>query len=535
MLMREHVIGAAETPVPSLLVDSAARFPDRVALRFGDAALAYAEIADAALRVATALGAHGIGAGARVGLLLPNHPAFVATFYGALAAGAAAVCMNPLYAEPALVQQGRDAELALIATLDQPEMRAKAEAAAAACGARLMLCAADGAEVMGHRRTAAAGAGALRRLSDALAAAPLARDAAPVRAGDIAVLQYTGGTTGSPKGAVLTHANLTHNVAQLRAIWTKLVPGGEVFAAAAPFSHITGLNVVLNLGIAMAATIDILPRFMPAAAAARMERTGATFFVGVPTMYVALLDAPECNAIDWRRFKYLVSGGAPLPLELARRFESGFGVRIVQGYGLSECSPGVSVVPAEGPVSEGSVGRVLAGTRVEIRSAADPGRAVPQGEIGEICVSGPQVTGGYWRREAENAAAFVNGVFRTGDLGYLDKDGFLHIADRLKDVIIAGGYNVYPTRVEDALYRHPAILEAAVVGVPDRYRGETVKAYVALRAGASLTLAELARFLAPLLSPMEIPKLLEILPALPKTAVGKISRLALRAPSSRPA
>jgi len=526
---KADAIGATR-PIHEFLVQAAENYPRRTALRFEGATITYCDLLSLVRRIATSFRRRGIGPGQRVGLLMPNHPAFVAMYYAALASGAAVVCLNPLYAVPALQEMTADADLSLIATLDDEDLRSKAEALSRTNGLSILLCEASGREVFGTREAVLVEqfSSSLIRLRDWIDQ-PAEDFGTPTDVdADLAVLQYTGGTTGKPKAAALTHSNLSSNLIQLRQALPRLQPGEECFLAAAPFCHITGMNVVMNLGVSLAATLEIMPRFDPLRAAEHLENHAVTFLVGVPTMYIALLDSASSGATTWMRLKYAISGGAPLPNEIYEHFDREYGLRLLQGYGLSECSPAISLVPAEGDVPPNSVGMPVRETTIEIRCLDDPSRRVLNGEIGEICVAGPQVTRQYWRRPDETAACLVEGFFRTGDIGRVDQRGFVHIVDRIKDIVIAGGYNVYPTRVEDAIYRHPAILEAAVVGIPDRYRGETVKAFVALKRDETLTIDELRIFLKPLLSPIEIPKQLEILPALPKTAVGKVSRLAVR-------
>jgi long-chain acyl-CoA synthetase len=344
----------------------------------------------------------------------------------------------------------------------------------------------------------------------------------------LAVLQYTGGTTGTPKGAMLTHANLTTNARQIRMWFPFLEDGTERLLIPLPFSHITGITVCMTLAVLLAAELIVVPRFVPDEALTLLRERRPTFFGGVPTIFIALLMTNAMTAEDWTPLKAILCGGAPLPPDVLSKFESVSGVRVRQIYGSTELSPAATIMPAKSDEPRGSVGLPIPGTAIEIRDTADPGKRMAGGESGEIVVAGPQVMKGYWNRKEETDRSMVDGFFRTGDIGYLDEKGYLFIVDRLKDMIIAGGYNIYPANVESAIYSHPAVAEAIVIGVPDSYRGETVKAFVVLRGDATLTLEDLQAYLKDRLSPIEMPRRLEIRQQLPKTVVGKLSRLELR-------
>jgi long-chain acyl-CoA synthetase len=344
----------------------------------------------------------------------------------------------------------------------------------------------------------------------------------------LAVLQYTGGTTGTPKGAMLTHANLTTNARQIRMWFPFLKDGSERLLIPLPFSHITGITVCMTFAVLLGAELMIVPRFAPDEALALLRQRRPTVFGGVPTIFIALLMTNAMTPDDWKPVKAILCGGAPLPPDVLSKFESVSGVRVRQIYGSTELSPAATIMPANPDEPRGSVGLPLPGTKVEIRDTAEPGKRVDHGQSGEIVVAGPQVMKGYWNREDETNRSMVDGYFRTGDIGYLDERGYMFIVDRLKDMIIAGGYNIYPANVESAIYSHPAVAEAIVIGVPDSYRGETVKAFVVLRGDGMLTLEDLQVHLKDKLSPIEMPRQLEIRQQLPKTVVGKLSRLELK-------
>ena len=303
---------------------------------------------------------------------------------------------------------------------------------------------------------------------------------------DIAVLQYTGGTTGTPKGAMLTHANVARELPAGRRLGDATSGAGqERTLAALPFFHVFAMTAVMNFAIAQGAEIVIMPRFVLDDAMKLIDKTKPTVMPGVPTMFIAMLNHPKLTSFDLSSLKFCLSGGAPLPVEVKQKFERLTGCKVVEGYGLSEASPSVTCNPLDGPVKEGSIGQPLPGTIVSLRDLADPTKEVPLGEKGEICIKGPQVMKGYWKRPEETANQIVGEYLRTGDVGIMDEEGFIFIVDRIKDLIICSGYNVYPRRIEEAIYEHPAVEEVTVIGIKDDYRGEAPKAFVKLRAGAT--------------------------------------------------
>jgi long-chain acyl-CoA synthetase len=350
---------------------------------------------------------------------------------------------------------------------------------------------------------------------------------AHVDPGDVAVLQYTGGTTGAPKGAMLTHANLVAGQRQIAERCPEFVPGEERLFGAVPMMHVSGLVLAVLLSASLASELLVVPRFVADEAVALVDELRPTFFPIVPTMATMLLRLGAGPADRWSSVKVITAGAAPLAQDLQVRFEALTGRRVRPSYGGTETTAIATLTPSDG-ASPGSSGLPLPGTRIEIRSLEDPEVVLPPGERGEIAIRGPQVAEGYWNRPGETAEFFSGGAFRSGDIGLVDDDGFLHVVDRLKDMIIASGYNVYPATVERAVFTHPAVAETIVIGVPDDYRGETVKAYVVLNPGHTLELEELQEHLRERLSPIELPRQLEIRDELPKTAVGKLSRKDLR-------
>jgi long-chain acyl-CoA synthetase len=527
--------GVMATPVAQLLTSAVRRFGARPAMDFLGRRWTYAELGALVDRATSGLQELGVGPGVKVGLCLPNTPYYVIFYYATLQAGGTVVNFNPLYVERELTQQIRDSGTTIMITLDlEAVYRRVANVAEAAGLQRIIVCPMTGIlsplkaalfSAFKRRDRAAIPADARHVRFAAVMASrtpptPVAID--PARA--VAVLQYTGGTTGVPKGAMLTHANLTANCRQVRAHWSGARPGQERVLAVLPFFHVFAMTSVLNYSIDIGAEIIMLPRFELKQALATIKARQVTIFHAVPTIYTAINAEAASQPVSLGSINFSVSGGAPLPNEVRVRFVELTGCKLVEGYGLTEASPVVACNPPDGLVKGGSVGVPMLDTVIEIRDPADPAVVLGHGERGEVCVRGPQVMAGYWNRPADTDAAFVDGALRTGDIGYLDEDGYLFLVDRIKDVILCGGYNVYPRVLEDALYEHPAVLEATVIGVPDPYRGQAPKAFVVLRAGHAATGDELRQFLTGYVSKIELPRAVEVRQSLPKTMIGKLSK-----------
>jgi long-chain acyl-CoA synthetase len=522
-------------PLHMLLDDAVARFADRPCIDFLGRRYVYAEIGRLVNRAAKGLRALGVGPGIKVGLHLPNSPFWVICYYAALKAGGVVVNYNPLYATPELEHQIVDSETDLMVTLDSASLYGKlAPLLGGTRLKRVIVCRLADALPFPRNwlypwvmrgEVAQVPSDALHlRFSQLIAndGAVAARPIDPHRT--VALLQYTGGTTGVPKAAMLTHANLYANTEQC-ARWFSHAPAGpRRILGVLPLFHVFAMTVVMNWALHEGAEMILLPRFKLDDLLDNLSRKKATALAGVPTLFNAMLNEPSLSKYDLSSLHYCVCGGAPLAWELRTAFEKATGAQLREGYGLSECSPVVTCNPLDAETRPGSVGLPYPQTVVRILSLDPPRRALPPGETGEICVSGPQVMAGYWKRPEETEKVMVDGFLATGDIGYMDEDGFLYVTDRLKDMIIASGFKVYPRNVEEAVLTHPAVLECAVVGAPDPYRGQTVKAFVALKPGSSLTAEALTSYLAAKLSPMEMPKLIEFRPSLPKTAVGKISK-----------
>ncbi|WP_207477979.1 long-chain-fatty-acid--CoA ligase [Arenibaculum pallidiluteum] len=525
-------------PVWHLLDEAVARHGSRPCVDFLDRRYTYAEIGALVDRVARGLQDLGLAKGDRVGLFLPNTPYFVIFFHAILKAGGIVVNFNPLYAERELSKQIEDSGTDLMVTLDLRMLYDKlARMLHETRLRRIVVCPmADALPWPKNWLFPLAKRRDLARIPRDERHIPLARLLAsggrpsPVTVDpeeDVAVLQYTGGTTGLPKGAMLTHANITANTIQSAMWFAKAEPGQERVLGVIPLFHVFAMTTVMNLAIAVGAEMILLPRFELDQVMRTIQAKRPTLFPAVPTIYTAIANHRDADRYDLSSIKFCVSGGAPLPVEVKAAFEKRTGCVLVEGYGLTESSPVATANPIEGENKTGSIGLPLPGTRIEILSLEDRGRVLGIGERGEVCIRGPQVMKGYWNQSGETAVALVDGRLHTGDVGYMDEDGYTFIVDRIKDLILCGGYNVYPRNIEEAVYLHPAVAECVVAGVPDRYRGQTVKAYVKLAEGHSLTKEDLDAFLRDKLSPIEIPKLLEIREELPKTMIGKLSRKAL--------
>ncbi|MFG2426993.1 long-chain fatty acid--CoA ligase [Streptomyces sp. NPDC048590] len=480
------------------LVHTAGTHPDRPALRLDDQVLDYRTLDERSARVATWLAAEGIAPGDRVAVMLPNIPEFAVVYYGVLRAGAVVVPMNPLLKAPEIAYGAGDCEARTILTgaMSLPE--------ASAAAARLDISCTD--------VTADGFAGVLAGIRPSTTLVERADD-------DPAVLLYTSGTTGRPKGAVLTHGNLhsnTETVVRLLGI-----TGDDTVFGGLPFFHVFGQTCGLNAAVLTGACVTLLPRFDAAKALSVLARDRVTVMEGVPTMFVALLAAAEAaGGARVGTVRLAASGGSAMPVDVLHRFEAAFDCPVVEGYGLSETAPVVTLGALHGVRKPGSIGTPVDG--VEVRLIDDEGEDTAEDGIGEIAVRGPNVMLGYWNRPEADAAAFTDGWFRTGDLARRDEDGHYFIVDRKKDLIIRGGYNVYPREIEEVLYTHPAVVEAAVVGVPHDLHGEEITAVVALEPGAAATADELRDYVRARVAPYKYPRLVRLVESLPKGPTGKI-------------
>ncbi|MCS0605410.1 long-chain fatty acid--CoA ligase [Streptomyces sp. LP11] len=479
------------------LVDTARRLPGHPALRLGTTTTTYAELDRLSAQAATLLHTEGVRPGDRVALMLPNVPEFVVLYYAVLRAGAVAVPVNPLLKERESAYHLRDSGAVLLFEWHQ------APGAGAA-----------GARAAGVRHLAvepAAFAAELARLEPRFEVAVTAGD-------DIAVLLYTSGTTGRPKGAALTHAGLRHNT-EVTGTEVQRMTSDDVIVGCLPLFHIFGQTCTMNVAVRNGASLTLVPRFDPATVLDAIARDRATVFEGVPTMYAALLQHPDTGA-GLSSLRMCVSGGASLPVEVLHGFERRFGCMVLEGFGMSETSPVVSFNHPDRPRKAGSIGTPI--KDVEVRLLDEDGADVAPGEVGELAVRGPGVMKGYWNRPEDTAAAIPDGWLRTGDLARRDEDGYLYIVDRKKDLIIRGGYNVYPREIEEVLHEHPAVALAAVLGVPDERLGEEVAAAVVLRPGAEADTGELQRFVRDRVAAYKYPRRIWLTDALPVGPSGRI-------------
>lgn len=530
--------------VPALLDDAISRFGDRTATNFLGRTMTYRELGGRVEQAAAALQRHGVKDGTRVGLFLPNSPTYIVYYYAALKLGAVIVNYNPLYTHDEVVHQVRDSGTELMVTLDLKLLFDKVErlvaegvlprALVASFTALLPATKSVLFKLFRGRELAHPARSAVRdRLlieGDVPGGEQTPYVPAAVKPGDLAVIQYTGGTTGTPKGAMLTHANLTINVAQSSAWSSQLLKAGEErVLAVLPFFHVFAMTGIMNFGLSEGAEIIVVPRFVLDDTINLIAKSRPTVMPGVPTLFAAIMGHPDASKLDLHSLKLCLSGGAPLPLEVKKGFEALTGAKLVEAYGLSETSPGATCNPLDGRAKSGSIGQPLPQTMISIREIGEPEKEVAQGQTGEICIAGPQVMKGYWNKPAETAEAFVGSYFRTGDVGYMDEDGFVFIVDRIKDMIICSGFKVFPRHVEEKIYEHPAVEEVTVIGIKDAYRGEAPKAYIKLKAGATVTVEDMRNHLATRLSKIEMPSEIEFRDILPKTVIGKLSKKELKA------
>jgi long-chain acyl-CoA synthetase len=491
------------------LARNAADNPDRVAIHLGDQTTSYGELDDQSARVAGLLADRGIAPGTPIGIMLPNVPEFASVYYGILRTGAVVVPMNPLLKAREIAYYLGDSGAPVIFAwhITAPEVEIGAKEA----GAEAILV--DPAT-----------------FPDILATASPAPQVIDRAAYDTAVVLYTSGTTGHPKGAELTHANLINNVEVSAADLFQLGPDDLIFGGL-PLFHAFGQTCTLNAAIMTGASLTVLPRFDAAKALGILADQRVTIFAGVPTMFSALLHVPDRSDYDVSALRLCISGGAAMPVEVLRQFEDAFDCIVLEGYGLSETSPVASFNHPGRERKPGSIGTPIRG--VEMRVVDASGAEVPQGEVGEIAIRGHNIMKGYLNRpEATAEAVSDDGWFRTGDIGRVDEDGYYYIVDRKKDLIIRGGYNIYPREIEEVLYEHPEVAEAAVVGIPHPELGEEVGAAVALKPGATVTTDELRSYVKSQVAAYKYPRRVWIVDALPKGPTGKILKKEITVPDA---
>ncbi|MFC4556621.1 long-chain-fatty-acid--CoA ligase [Virgibacillus kekensis] len=523
-------------PLHSFLENTAERYPEKKALYFMGKELTFSEVHKQAKKMANYMQSLGLRKGDRVAIMLPNCPQAVISYYGALMAGAVVVQTNPLYKERELEYQMNDSGAEFIVCLD------------------ILLPTVT--NVRGNtpiRHTIVTGikdylpfpknlvypfiqkkqynivvkpeqtedTHVWHTIMENARESYLPVDIDPQE--DLALLQYTGGTTGHPKGVMLTHFNLVANVQMCEAWLYKAEAGKETVLGVLPFFHVYGMTTVMNMSIMNASKMILLPKFDAGEVLKTIQKQKPTLFPGAPTIYVGLLNHPDLKKYDLSSIEACISGSAPLPVEVQEQFEKVTGGRLVEGYGLTESSPVTHANFVWTERVNGSIGVPWPDTDSKIFKMGTMEDA-EIGEVGEVAVKGPQVMRGYWNNEEETDNVLKDGWLFTGDMGYMDENGYFYIVDRKKDMIIAGGYNIYPREVEEVLYEHEAVQEAVVAGIPDAYRGETVKAYVVLKSGFNLTEDELNEFCRKHLAAFKVPRIYEFRDELPKTAVGKILR-----------
>ncbi|WP_328628453.1 AMP-binding protein [Streptomyces sp. NBC_00353] len=527
-------VSPAETVVHAFRA-SVARAPEHPALAYFDGRLSYRETDALSDSVAGHLAAKGLERGDRVAIMLQNSPQFVLALLGAWKAGATVVPLNPMYKSGEVGHVLKDAEVTALICADRAWESYLRDTAAAAATVRIAVTACeldlqsqnDDRVLNFERLPAPEDADDLVAVARRGLAAPEDRE---LTAADVALISYTSGTSGTPKGAMNSHGNIMVNAERQRT--GHPVAEGSSYFALAPLFHITGMVCQLAACLTNAGTLVLAYRFHPGVVLDAFAEHRPAYTVGPSTAFMALAAHPDVTREHFASFQVISSGGAPLPPALVEKFRAGFGPYIRNGYGLTECTAPCASVPPEreapvDPVS-GTLSVGVPGPDTIVRILDENGEEVPFGEQGEIAVRGPQVVSGYWRLPDASAAAFPDGELRTGDIGFMDRDGWLYVVDRKKDMINASGFKVWPREVEDVLYTHPAVREAAVVGVPDAYRGETVRAYVSLRPGAVVEPGELGAYCKERLAAYKYPREVEILAELPKTASGKILRRELR-------
>ncbi|MEK4012984.1 long-chain-fatty-acid--CoA ligase [Peribacillus sp. FSL M8-0224] len=534
------VLSYEDKPLYSFLKESAEEFPDKVSIHFQGKELTFREVHESALKFAAYLKSIGLQKGERVAVMLPNCPQGVISFFGILMAGGVVVQTNPTYTERELEYQMKDSGAKMILAMDILFPRVSAVASRTDIEHIIVTAIKEylpfpknliypfiqkkqyGIVInVEHEGNHHLFSEIMKRKITEEVTVPIDVD------NDLALLQYTGGTTGFPKGVMLTHKNLLANTKMCNAWLYKNKRGEERILAILPFFHVYGMTTVLVLSVMEGNTMIIMPKFDVEATLKTIQKQKPTMFPGAPTMYIGLLNHPDIAKYDLSSINACISGSASLPLEVQEQFEKITGGKLVEGYGLSETSP---VTHAnfiwDQPRVKGSVGLPWPDTDSAILSL-ESYEELPPNEIGEIAIKGPQVMKGYWNRPDETEKTFKNGWLLTGDLGYMDEQGFFYVVERKKDTIIAGGFNIYPREVEEVLYEHEAIQEVVVAGIPDPYRGETVKAFVVLKKNAKVTEQELNEFARKNLASYKVPRSYEFRDELPKTTIGKILRRVL--------
>lgn len=523
-----------EKPLSSYLEETASKFPEKKALHFMGKELSYGEVYTQAKQFANYLQSLGLEKGDKVAIMLPNSPQAVISYYGILLAGGIVVQTNPLYTERELEYQVKDSDTTFIICLDILLPRVSNVQGKTDIKHKIVTGIKDYLPFPKNlvypfiQKREYNMVVKVEQSEDTHVWQNIMKNAKPEferpeidPKNDIALLQYTGGTTGHPKGVMLTHYNLVANLQMCEAWLYKTTPGEEIVLAVLPFFHVYGMTTVMNFAVKQASKLILMPKFNAEDVLKVIDKQKPTLFPGAPTIYIGLINHPDINKYDLSSIRACISGSAALPKEVQDKFEKITGGRLVEGYGLTETSPVTHANPVWENRINGSIGLPWPNTDARIVSL-ETREEVPLGEVGEIAVKGPQVMSGYWNNPEETDNVLKDGWFFTGDMGYMDEKGYFYVVDRKKDLIIAGGYNIYPREVEEVLYEHEAIQEAVVVGVPDPYRGETVKAFIVLKEGHQVTEEELNTYCREQLAAFKVPRKYEFRDELPKTIVGKI-------------
>lgn len=538
---RDWHLSIDDRPLYNLIDNAVEKFGHHPAMDFLGKTYSYAQIGQMVDRAASALQQKlQVKKGSKVGLFLPNTPYCLIFFYAILKTGATVVNFNPLYAEKELIHQIEDSETDIMVTLDLKILQEKTEPLLSKTRLKTIITC-PMADILPFPKNALF---SLFKSGD-VAKVPNDEhhisfsdiidnngDLSPTTINtdkDVAVLQYTGGTTGVPKGAMLTHKNLYANTVQISHWLGDVTPGVDAQVGVLPFFHVFAMTVIMNMSVNTGMKIIAVPKFDIDDVLKLIDKKKPTYLPAVPAIFSALANHPKISKYNFSSLKFCLAGGAPLPSDVKRLFEEKTGAKCVaEGYGLTESSPVATCNPVNGLVKTGSIGMPLPGTLIEIIDPEDRKTQMPTGEKGEVCITGPQVMKGYYNKPEATEDTLVNGRLYTGDIGYIDEDGYIFLVDRIKDLILVRGYNVYPRHVEEAIYEHPAVEECIVAGVPDKARGETVWAWIKLAEGQKLTADELDKFLDDKLSPIEQPRKIFIrTEPLPKTDVGKLSRKTL--------
>ncbi len=516
--------------VPYMLKNSAEKYPEKIAATFFGQNTTYKELWERVERVAAGLQKLGLKKGDRVMLLLPNCPVYVESYYAVMLIGAIVVQLNPLYTESEITDLAADSMAKVAITLDilKDKLSTSLEN-----GYINQLIVEKLSNLLPFPLNIALTIKNLFKKDKKLQYTEYSSlfqdrqaDRVDISSDDVALFQYTGGTTGLPKAAMLTHKNIISNAFMIKAWAYKLKEADDTIMCVLPFFHVYGMTAGLNLGIVSAARLILVPQWNLKNVIKLIKRYGVTLFPGVPTIYTAINEYAVKHKTDLSSIKLCISGGAPLPVEVATTFEKITGGKLVEGYGLSEASPVTHCNPIWGRKEFGSIGVLFPDTYAKI--VDEDGKEVEQGKQGELIVKGPQIMKGYWNRPEETKKALKDGWLYTGDIALMRKNGYFEIVDRKKDMIISGGFNIYPREVEEILYKHPAIVEAAVIGVPNKYKGEAVKAFVVLKEDKSANEEEIINFCKKSLAHYKLPKYVEFVKELPKSTVGKILRRKLR-------